>query len=153
MGSSRPYHKVVITGLGVVTSLGHDIETFWANLIAGQSGIQRVTRFDITDYPCQVGAEVRDFDPTTVMGAKEVRRNDRFTHFALAATKSALHNGCVDVGKLDSFRIGVLLGVWNWRNGDDRESVRASPIHGAQESIAFYNPFPHRQHGIGSGCN
>ena len=110
MGSSRPYHKVVITGLGVVTSLGHDIETFWANLIAGKSGIQRVTRFDITDYPCQVGAEVRDFDPTTVMGAKEVRRNDRFTHFALAATKSALHNGCVDVGKLDSFRIGVLLG-------------------------------------------
>ena len=110
MGSSRPNRKVVITGLGVLTSLGHDVETFWANLIKGECGIERISRFDVTDYPCQVGAEVRDFDPTSVMDAKDVRRNDRFTHFAMAATKSALRNGSIDVSKLDSFRIGVLLG-------------------------------------------
>ncbi len=110
MGTSRPNPKVVVTGLGVLTAMGHDVETFWANLIAGKSGIERITRFDITDYSCQVGAEVRDFDPTEAMDAKEVRRNDRFTHFAVAASKSALLDGCVDVEKLDSFRIGVILG-------------------------------------------
>ena len=66
--------------MGVASSLGTDVETFWQNVITGQCGIDRVTSFDISDYPCQIAAEVKDFDPTPAFpNPKEVRRADRFT--------------------------------------------------------------------------
>ena len=62
--------RVVVTGLGVVTSLGFEVDAFWANILAGKNGITRVTQFDTTDFPCQIGAEVLGFDPTTHMDPK-----------------------------------------------------------------------------------
>jgi len=102
--------RVVVTGIGIVSSLGHDIDTFWESLIAGKSGIRKVTRFDTSAYPTKVGAEVLDFDPSEYMDPKEARRNDRYTQFAVAGTRLALTDADLDTTKLDPSRIGVLIG-------------------------------------------
>lgn len=101
--------RVVVTGMGVVTSLGNDVETFFGNLLAGKSGIDRVTAFDTSDFPCQIGAEVRDFVATDWMDFKEVRRNDRYAHLGMAASKLAVQDAKLDLAKVDSERMGVLL--------------------------------------------
>ncbi len=102
--------KIVVTGIGVVTALGHNIHDYWHNLLAGQSGIARVTAFDPTDYSSQIGAEVKDFDPCQYMDPKEVKRNDRYTHFAMAAARNAMSDAKLEASKLDSERFGVIIG-------------------------------------------
>lgn len=100
----------MVTGLGVVTSLGKDVETFWGNLLAGRPGISRVTRFDPTDFPTKVGAEIPDFEPGQYMDPKEARRNDRYTQFAVAASKLALQDSMLQAGEWNPARVGVLIG-------------------------------------------
>lgn len=102
--------RVVITGIGVVTSLGHTIDDYWNNLISGVSGIDNVTRFDPTDYPSKVASEVKDFDPTQVLNPKEVRRNDRYTQFAIAASRFAFEDAKLQSDQLDKDRFGVVIG-------------------------------------------
>ena len=86
--------RVVVTGLGAITSLGHTVQDYWDNLLAGKSGLRRIQSFDPTDYACQVGGEVVDFDPTKYMDGKEVKRNDRYTHFAMAAARQCRRLCC-----------------------------------------------------------
>ena len=100
--------RIVVTGIGVITSLGQTVEEYWKNLLAGKSGIRKVTRFDATDYPSKVAAEV-DFDPTRYMDPKEAKRNDRFTQFALAATQVAVKDAGLDLSAVDKTRMGVLI--------------------------------------------
>lgn len=100
--------RIVVTGIGVITSLGQTVEEYWGNLLAGKSGIRKVTRFDATDYPSKVAAEV-DFDPTQYMDPKEAKRNDRFTQFALAATQVAVKDAGLDLSAVDKTRMGVLI--------------------------------------------
>jgi len=102
--------RVVVTGLGVIASLGHNVNDFWASLIAGKSGVDKVTLFDAKDYTCQIGAEVRGWDATQHMDAKEVRRNDRYTHFGFCAAKQAVADAKLDMTKEDGDRVGVLIG-------------------------------------------
>jgi len=102
--------RVVITGLGVVTPLGCELEPFWQSLLAGKSGITTVTRFDTTGLDCKIGGEVKDFHPEQFMPLKEVRRNDRFVQFSAVAAKKALTDAHLDLGKHDPNRIGVLIG-------------------------------------------
>src|SRR6185436_3129767 len=91
MGSNWTERRVVVTGLGVVTSLGQDIEPFWKNIIDGQCGIDRITAFDVTAYDCQIAAEVKNFDPTPALPSpKEARRTDRFAQFGVFAGWKAL---------------------------------------------------------------
>ena len=96
--------------MGVVASLGHNVADFWTAILAGKCGIDRVTLFDIKDYSCQIGAEVRGFDPAAHMDAKEVRRNDRYTHFGFAAAKQAVVDSKIDLATTDLDRIGVIIG-------------------------------------------
>ncbi len=110
MDTLSPKRRVVITGLGILHSLGNDIQTFWDNLLAGRSGIKRISRWDPSDFPTKIGAEVLDFDPKDYMDPKEVRRNDRYTHFALATTKIALKDSQLDLGKVDKTRLGIIIG-------------------------------------------
>lgn len=76
--------RVVITGLGAVTPIGNDVDTFWENLKAGKCGITKITKFDSTDFKAHVAAEVKDFDPLLYMDKGEVRKNDPFSQFAIA---------------------------------------------------------------------
>jgi 3-oxoacyl-[acyl-carrier-protein] synthase II len=102
--------RVVVTGIGCLTALGPDTATFWDSLLKGRSGISRVTRFDPTDFPSKVGAEIRDFDPGVYMDPKEARRNDRYTQYAVAASRMAVEDAKLDVNKIDSERFGVIIG-------------------------------------------
>ena len=102
--------RVVVTGLGVVTSLGHDVETFWSNLVAGRCGIRRISLFDPSDFASQIGAEVRDWDAAQHMDPKEARRNDRYTHFGFVAAKQAFVDSGIDMGREDCDRVGVMIG-------------------------------------------
>ncbi len=102
--------KVVITGMGAITPLGNDVETFWSNLVAGKSGVTPITRFDATNYTTRIAAEVKDFDPTLWMERKEAKRNDRFVQLAIGAARQAVTNARLDVPNLDADRIGVIIG-------------------------------------------
>ena len=102
--------RVVVTGLGVVTSIGHTVEAFWASLVAGRGGIHRVTLFDPKDFACQIGAEVRDWEAADHMDPKEARRNDRYTHFGFVAAKQAVADSGLEMEKEDGDRVGVIVG-------------------------------------------
>ena len=110
METPVPHKRVVVTGMGVVASLGHNVNDFWANIVAGKCGIEKVTLFDAKDYSCQIGAEVRGWDPAQHMDAKEVRRNDRYTHFGFCAAKQAIADAKLDMTKEDADRVGVIIG-------------------------------------------
>ncbi len=101
--------RVVITGLGVVTPIGSNLETFWNNLQNGVSGIRRIQFFDVTDYDCKIGGEVRDFDPKVFFrNPKDVRRTDRFAQLAFAAAKMAVEDAGIELEKTDRNRFGVI---------------------------------------------
>ncbi|MEN8724648.1 MAG: beta-ketoacyl-ACP synthase II [Lentimonas sp.] len=102
--------RVVITGIGTVTSFGDGVQPFWDSILAGKSGIDAVQSFDVSDYPSKVGSEALHFDPTKYMDPKEARRNDRYTQFAVAASRMALEDANVDPTSLDADRFGVLIG-------------------------------------------
>ncbi len=104
-------HRVVVTGMGVVTSLGHDLDTFWNNLMAGKSGVSRIESFDVSEYPTQIAASIKDFNPEDFMDRKDARKMDRFVQLAVAAGKSALANSGLDIQKdADPNRVGVSIG-------------------------------------------
>src|SRR5260221_2934241 len=97
---------VVITGIGIVTPLGNDLDTFWQNLLAGKSGIAPVTRFDTTGFDCKIGGEVKDFKADDYMPAKETRRTDRFVHYACAAAAMSVADSQLEVDKQDLTHVG-----------------------------------------------
>ena len=96
--------------MGVVTPLGCDVETFWKSLLAGQSGIGPITRFDTTNFDTKIGGEARDFKPELFMPAKETRRTDRFTQFAVVAAKKAVADSNINLAGENINRVGVLVG-------------------------------------------
>ncbi|PYK02741.1 MAG: beta-ketoacyl-[acyl-carrier-protein] synthase II [Verrucomicrobia bacterium] len=103
--------RVVVTGLGVVSALGLDIDTFWNNLIAGRCGIDKITAFDVSKYDCQIAAEVKNFDPAPAFPSpKEIRRTDRFAQFGVYAGYQALKDAGLDLDKLDRDETGVFIG-------------------------------------------
>ena len=110
METVSPHKRVVVTGMGVVASLGHNVNDFWASLLAGKCGIERISLFDAKDHSCQIGAEVRGWDPATLMDPKEVRRNDRYTHFGFCAARQAAADARLDMAKEDADRVGVIIG-------------------------------------------
>ena len=103
-------NQIVITGVGVVSSLGSGIDNFWNSLKSGKSGIAGVTRFEAADIASQVASEVTDFNPEEFMDPKEVRRNDRYTQLALAASRHALADANLSRDSLVPERTGVLVG-------------------------------------------
>jgi len=102
--------RVVVTGLGAVTSIGHDVNSFWDSLVSGRSGIDRVTLFDPAQFSSQIGAEVKDWDAAQHMDPKEARRNDRYTHFGYVAARQAVKDAGLDMTKEDGDLVGVIIG-------------------------------------------
>ncbi len=103
--------RVVITGLGVVSSLGLGAERFWRAVKAGETNIDRMSLFDPSSFPCQIAGEVRDFRPADWIEAKEARRMARFSQFAVAAARMALEDASLDISPADAHRAGVYLGT------------------------------------------
>lgn len=119
--------RVVITGLGVVTPVGNDVKTFWANLRNGVSGIRRIDAFDTTDYDSKIGGQVRDFDPKPFFkNPKDARRTDRFSQLAMAAAKMALEDSGIDVANYkqrDRFGVLVSSGIGGLKTLQDQLTI------------------------------
>ena len=101
--------RVVITGMGAVTPIGNDVESFWNSLVEGKCGIGPITRFDNTDYKVKVAGEVKDFDPTQYMDFKTAKRMELFSQYAVAAATQAVEDAKLDMEKEDPFRVGVIV--------------------------------------------
>jgi 3-oxoacyl-[acyl-carrier-protein] synthase II len=102
--------RVVITGMGVVHSLGLGLDSFWNAICEGRNGISLVTKFDTSAYDAKVAAEIKNFEPTDFIDKKEAKRMDVFTQYALAAAKMAIEMSGLDMEKEDSFRAGCVVG-------------------------------------------
>ncbi len=101
--------RVVITGLGIVSPVGNDVSSAWTNLVAGRSGIDRITRFDTSAFAAQIAGEVRGFDITQYLAAKEARHFDTFIHYGIAAGVQALRDSGLQVDESNAERIGVVV--------------------------------------------
>ncbi len=102
--------RVVVTGMGVLTPVGHTVKEFWDNLVAGRSGVGKISRFDVSNYDCRIAGEVKGFDSSKVLDKKEARRADLFEQYALAATGQALADAGLDSSQINPERVGVVLG-------------------------------------------
>lgn len=102
--------RVVVTGMGAVTPLGSTVETFWEGIRNGRSGIGLIEKFDTTEFKVKVAGEVKDFDPELYMTKKDVKRNDLFAIYALAAAVQAFEDSGLDMEQEDAERVGVIVG-------------------------------------------
>ncbi len=102
--------RVVVTGIGVVSPAGSDVDIFWKNIIGGVSAVSKITKFDSADFPVQIAAEVKDFDPLEYFDKKEVRKTDEFIQYAVAAATQAVRMSGIDLDNEDLNRAGVLVG-------------------------------------------
>ena len=103
--------RVVITGLGLVTSLGYEVEAVWRKLVDGTSGISAITRFDTSDYSTKFGGEIADWDGSPHLDRRDMKRLDRFAQFALSASIDAVKDSGVDFGQENAWRCGSIIGT------------------------------------------
>ena len=104
-------NRVVITGLGAVTPIGIGKDEFWKGLLEGRNGIEKITRFDPSEYGAQIAGEVKDFEPADFIDKKEAKRMDRYAQFAVAAAKMAIEDAKLDLEKENKERIGTYIGA------------------------------------------
>ena len=102
--------RVVVTGMGAVTPIGNDTESFWAAVKAGKTGFAPISAFDTTEYKVKIAAEVKDYDPTLSMDKKTAKRMERFSQFAVTAAGEAIKDAGIDTEKEDAYRIGCAVG-------------------------------------------
>jgi len=132
--------RVVVTGLGLVSPLGVGVEESWRALVGGKSGIGPITRFDASSFPVRIAGEVKGFEAEKYLDRKEVRRNDRFIHFALAAAGMALEDAGIDMGKQDPERFGVIVGSGMGGLGELEDTHRTYVERGVRKIGPFFIP-------------
>ncbi len=128
--------RVVVTGMSAITPVGIGVEDTWKAMLAGRSGVKRITRFDVSDFPTQFAAEVTDFDPKNFMDFREAKRSARFTQFALAAAREAIQDSALDLSKEDMTRVGLEIGTAI--GGIDLIEEQAITFH--QKGLGRINP-------------
>ncbi|MXZ90697.1 MAG: beta-ketoacyl-ACP synthase II [Chloroflexi bacterium] len=132
--------RVVVTGLGAVTPLGLTADEFWANLLAGRSGIGPMTLCDPTGYPCRIAGQSDDFNPGDYLPAREARRMARFSQLAVAAALQAVADADLDIAREDPYRVGVLLGNGNGGFPTLEENCRILADRGGMRMSPFFFP-------------
>jgi len=118
--------RVVITGLGVITPIGSELDTFWSNLKNGVGGIGLIQAFETSTYDCRIAGEVREFEPKNYFNnPKDVRRTDRYTHLAMAAAKMAMQDSGVDMEKVNRHRFGSIIssGIGGLKTLEDQHTI------------------------------
>lgn len=132
--------RVVVTGVGAVTPVGTDVETTWENIKNGVSGIGRLTRLDADQFPVKVAAEINDFDVEKYIDKKEARRMDRFTHYAVAASKMAVEDAKLEITEENGPRIGVWIGSGIGGMETYEEQFKIFNEKGARRVSPFFVP-------------
>ncbi len=142
------FRRVVVTGIGVVSPVGLDVDSTWKNLLAGTPGIAKIQRFDTTNQQVKIAGELKDFDPKQYMDHKMARRSGRFAHMAVAASKQALCSGSLEIDESNRDDIGVIIasagGAFEMGNQESvietRGAGRVDPLlilkHGAYMAAA-----------------
>ncbi len=133
-------NRVVVTGMAAITPIGTGIEKYWESLVAGKSGIDRITRFDTSAYPTQIAGEVKDFDPGLYMDKKETRRMDRFTQFAVAGAKMAFEDAGLNDDNVGKERVGIVIGSGIGGIETMEESARVLREKGPGRVSPFFVP-------------
>jgi hypothetical protein len=144
---------VVVTGIGIVSPVGHDARSTWDALVGGKSGIAPITRFDPSGYQTTFAGEVKGFDPAARMGRKDVRRTDRYSHFAVASALEALEHARLTIDDQIADRVGVLIGSGMGGGGNTcrRDGDCTHPGTGPPESffyadVSWQHGLRHRRH-------
>ncbi len=132
--------RVVVTGLGVITGVGVGVDRFWDNIVNGVSGIDRITLMDTSDLEVKIGAEVKEFDPTEYMDRKEVKRADRFVHFAVAAAKMAIADSGLEINPTNAENVGVVIGSGIGGMKTFEEQARICHEKGPKRVSPFFIP-------------
>ena len=130
--------RVVITGLGLVTSLGNDVSTNWQNLLQGKSGAGKITHFDASKFKTQFACEVKNLDMSSLLDAKELRRYDRYIHYAIKSAEEAMQDSQINVKKEDALRCGIIYG--SGMGGINTLDVNIGGF-GAGDGTPRYSPF------------
>ncbi len=104
-------NRVVVSGLGVATAISSQVEDLWTRILAGESGVHPILRFDVSDLKVRIGGEIYDWDPSSHIPTKEIKRMDRFTQFAMVAGIDAVQDAGLDFEQEDPFRCGIILGT------------------------------------------
>lgn len=130
--------RVVITGLGMVTSLGNDVTTCWQNLLQGKSGAGEITHFDTSKFKTHFACEVKDLDMSSLLDAKEVRRYDRYIHYAIKSAEEAIQDAQININQEDALRCGVIYG--SGMGGINTLDVNIGGF-GAGDGTPRYSPF------------
>jgi len=134
-------HRVVITGMSAITSLGQDLNTFWNNLMEGKSGVSTIDAFDVSEYPTRIAAEIKDWDPETYIDRKEARRMDRYVQFAVAAAQLALKDANLSIqDDTDPERVGVYIGSGIGGLGTFEDQYRTLLEKGPKRVSPFFIP-------------
>ncbi len=137
---ASPRRRVAISGIGLVTPLGLDAATNWANLVAGNSGIVPISRFDATLLPVRIAGEVRGFDAADYIEKKEIKKMDAFIHYAIAAAQMAVDDSRLALPTAAAERVGVLFGVGFGGIGSVEEAIAAYLRGGARKISPFFVP-------------
>ena len=135
---SRP--RVVVTGMGALSPLGHSVEESWSGLVAGRSGIGPMTLCDPSEFPCQISGEVKDFDPSQFIPSKEARRMARFSQLAVSAALQAVEDAQLKINDSNAHRYGVLLGNGNGGFPTTEEGCRTMIKRGGMRVSPFFFP-------------
>ncbi len=132
--------RVVITGMGMLTPLGNSVDTTWKAVLAGVSGVGRITRFDAEAFPCRIGGEIKGFDPRDFMTAKDAHRTDPFIQYALAAAVMAMEDAGLSLTPLAKLRTGVLVGSGRGGVTTTEKNMVAFLARGTKGVSPFYTP-------------
>ena len=132
--------RVVVTGLGIVSPVGNDVATAWANITAGKSGIGPITHFDASTFPTRIAGEVRDFDPAQYVAVKDVKKMDPFIHYGIAASVQALADAGLHPHEHDEERIGVAVGAGIGGIATIEKTAITYHEHGQRKISPFFVP-------------
>ncbi|HEY0229904.1 MAG TPA: beta-ketoacyl-ACP synthase II [Dokdonella sp.] len=132
--------RVVVTGLGIISPVGNDVSTAWANILAGRSGIGQITHFDASTFPTRIAGEVRDFDPASYVAAKDVKKMDPFIHYGIAASIQALEDAGLKPHEHDEERIGVAVGAGIGGIATIEKTAITYHEHGQRKISPFFVP-------------
>ena len=137
--------------MGIVSPVGSTVETAWANVLAGKSGIGPITRFDVSAFPCRFGGAVQGFDLEQYLPAKEARRMDEFMHYGIAAGVQAMADSGLDLEKIDLDRAGVITGsgIGGLQTIEDAAQRLPGGAEPAQD-LAVLRALDHHQHDLGA---